>query len=287
MATLSDPTLGLLIEIGTDLFTGSDLRTMLMSSDLWKYARDEGNKQVNKQELVRSRLLGAQKAARLRDPFADDATPAVLRAQLDFVRELLNRSKPDSEDPAPWFGRLREALLADGYQVRCDSKVEETEPASFGWPREKIVVTYEVVPTDLTAVPLAPEISALEADLSDRGYTTALSHYRQAVDHLVHHHYESANSQVRAALEAVVVDVAKTQAGYVGQGKAGEGSQAIQHLVVTTGLLPEKEGGQMLRGLWQMSHTNGSHPGLSSADEARIRLQLVTATMRLLLNHFS
>lgn len=43
----------------------------------------------------------------------------------------------------------------------------------------------------------------------------------------------------------------------------------------------------MLRSLWRMCHTNGPHPGLSDADEARFRMQVVTATSRFLLKRFS
>lgn len=46
------------------------------------------------------------------------------------------------------------------------------------------------------------------------------------------------------------------------------------------------DGGDMLKGLWAMSHTKGSHPGRSDADETRFRLHAITATARLLLHRF-
>jgi hypothetical protein len=119
-----------------------------------------------------------------------------------------------------------------------------------------------------------------------RSYRTPLFHYRQAVDCLLHHSYEAANGQLRTALEGLVVQLAEDHAGYVRQGNAGEGGAAISHLVTTTGVLPERDGGRMLRGLWQMTHTNGPHPGQSTADESRARMQLITAIARFLLNHF-
>jgi hypothetical protein len=289
--TLSDPTLGLLIEVGAANFGGSDLKTMLLRSDLWKYAHDTPNRQVSKQDLVRSRLLGAQEAARHWDPHAGfptgrEAAPEVLRAQLAFARELLDKSRQDPEcRPAAWLGELREALLADGYQLAWDRRVERIPSRAFGPDRENVVVTYRFLPTDASAAPLGPEISALEADLMRRGYTVVLNHYQQASRNLLQHNYEATNGQLRAALEGLVVAVAKDHAGYVGQGKAGEGRQAIQHLV-STNHLPENEGGRMLIGVWETTHTRGPHPGQSTADEARIRMQLVTATARFLLNHF-
>jgi hypothetical protein len=47
------------------------------------------------------------------------------------------------------------------------------------------------LPTDPMPVPLAQELTALEAELGVRGYATALNHYRQAVDGLLHSKYES------------------------------------------------------------------------------------------------
>lgn len=99
------------------------------------------------------------------------------------------------------------------------------------------------------------------------------------------HQYEASNGQLRTMLEALVVGLAKDKTACKGQGQAGEGGKAIAH-IVTTGALPEQDGGKMLQGLWKMTHTNGPHPGQSNADEARMRMQLITATARFLLNHF-
>jgi hypothetical protein len=42
----------------------------------------------------------------------------------------------------------------------------------------------------------------------------------------------------------------------------------------------------MLKGLWKMIHTKGSHPGRSDAHETRFRMHAITATARLLLHRF-
>lgn len=59
MHVLSDPTLGLVVEVGADNFTGSDLKTLLMRADPWQFG-DETAKTANKQELLRSRILAAR-----------------------------------------------------------------------------------------------------------------------------------------------------------------------------------------------------------------------------------
>jgi hypothetical protein len=267
MATLSDPTLGLLVWIAQRLFDLSDVRTLLMLADLWRYAPDE----ENTAELVRGALLDARHDA---DERGDQRAR---RGLLAFVRLLAENSNPNAMlSIFDYSEELREALLADGYELSL-----ETEVHPVGYE----LIRCQLRPTDPAPVPLAPETSALEAELADRGYTDALNHYRQAVDSLIHHNYEAANGQLRTALEDLVTRLAHQHAGYVEQGKAGRGGNAIQHMI-NQGALPDREGGKLLQGLWHIAHTRGSHPGQSDADEARFRMAVITATARFLLNHF-
>jgi hypothetical protein len=96
----------------------------------------------------------------------------------------------------------------------------------------------------------------------------------------------SANGDLRTALEDLVTRLAEDRAGYARQPQANQGYAAIRHLI-QTGHLPEGDGGMLLLGLWKLSHTNGPHPGQSDGDEARFRLQVITATARFLLKHLS
>lgn len=75
MDTLQDPTLGLLIQVVSP-WTASDIRTLMMRSDLSRFGAT--GKEANKQELLRTPLLGAQKAARNGDTTAH-------RSLLNFV----------------------------------------------------------------------------------------------------------------------------------------------------------------------------------------------------------
>ena len=149
-----------------------------------------------------------------------------------------------------------------------------------------LVVLALLTPTDAAPVPLGKEISALEAELAARGYTSVLNHYQQAVDGFTNHKYESANGDLRTTLEDLVTRLAEDHAGYPRQPRANQGNAAIRHLI-QTGHLPENDGGMLLLGLWRLSHANGSHPGQSDADEARFRLQVITATARFMLKHFA
>ena len=147
-------------------------------------------------------------------------------------------------------------------------------------------IRYKILPTDAAPVPLAGEISALEAELTARGYTSVLNHYQQAIDGFTNHKYESANGDLRTTLEDLVVRLAEDHTGYQRKEKASQGYNTIRHML-DNGHLPEDDGGMLLHGLWKLSHTHGSHPGQSDADEARFRMQVITATARFLLRHFS
>ncbi len=270
MKALSDPTLGILIEATADGLTGRDIKTMLMRADLYGW-RDPEEYEDNKHDLLRSHLLAARDRA-------ENGSAAAHRDLLTFTRLVVERTVRNPERPPAWFGELREALLADGYELTW--KLEESDDP-FGMSR----VSYQILPTDAAPVPLGPEISALEAALASRGYTTVLEHYRDAVDGLINHKYGSANGDLRTTLEDLVTRLAEDHAGYRRPAKANTGSEAIRHLA-QGGHIPERDGGTMLSGLWQMIQTNGPHPGQTDADEARWRMQMVTATARFLLRHF-
>jgi len=272
MPTLSEPTVGVLVQVAADERTYDQLVTILLRADLT--AERYGYGGDNEHNLVRNRLLRARSLALQGDREAHHSL-------LIFVRTLVQQAVPDPYHPPRWFAELCESLLADGYQLTWEnwSEFDSLLSDSSNYP------IYRIMPTDSGPVPLAGEISALERDLDLRGYTLAIEPYRQAVINFGQHQYEVTNMALRTALEALVMELATDHANFGGQGNQGQGGAAINHLI-DTGALKKRDGGHMLQGLWQMIQTNGPHPGRSSADEARMRMQLVTATARFLLNHF-
>jgi hypothetical protein len=245
-------------------FTRSELETTLMRADLATYA--PLGVAANKRDLLLGHLRGAKNEA-IR------GNDSARRALLNFVLLIVPNVGPGT--PRAQLDELYYALLADGYQLRL------------------VGHTWSLLPTEPSAVPLPREITALEAELAARGYTTVLSRYRQTVDALVNHMYESANGNLRAVLEDLVTRLAEDYTGYqrtsdprTGQPQANQGGAAINHLV-RGGYLAENDGGKLLQGLWAMTHTNGPHPGQSDADEARFRMLMITGTARFLLRHFS
>lgn len=274
--TLTDPTVGHLADAATARLTKRELQIMLLKVDVERYAPNTSHQPDNKVELVLPRLRSAQKAAQRGDDHAHGAL-------LDFARAII-QSVADPNQPPDWFGELRDALLADGYEVTWD-RVEKTVPGNFGPPSTRVKFVYEILPTDAAPVPLAAEISALERELDSQGHGDALNHYRQAINAFKQHDYEAANGQLRTTLEALVMRLAEVHTPYAKPAKAGDGGNAINRLRGTPNLTDD-DGGEVLHGLWRMSCTKGSHPGMSNADETRFRVQVITATARLLLHRF-
>jgi len=270
---LSTKTLGVLTSTATWCWSTSDLKTMLMTSGVW-----DGNPVAfsNKDELVRDRLLTAREAFR----YGDDAQ--ALQDTLEFVRLLaleLHSSIRSGHEAK--LGVLREALRSDGYELQT------------GWD-SNLASTCRLLPSEPEAAPLSPEITVLERELESRGYMEALGHYQQAVANFADQNHAASNGQLRSALESLIVNLAVDHTGYEKTDRANQGGAAIRSLYVEDGRppavigerLPERDGGAMLQGIWDISHPNGSHPGLSDAQEGRMRMQLITALAQFLLRHF-
>jgi hypothetical protein len=257
MSELSDPTIGLLIDIGCELFDAGGLTVLLLRCDLKPaIAETWGESLVTTLTAARNRANQGDRQAR--------------RSLFKLIRLMIEKGLTYSMDSSAIdrFEELREALLADGYQL--------------SWERLSGGVHCQILPTDATPVPLAPEISALEAELDNFGYIDALNHYQQAVDSFINHNYEAANGQLRTTLEDLTLSLARQYAGYSGPKSGG---QAINHMIERE-YLPKADGGLLLQDIWKLAHTRGAHPGQSNPDEARFRMVIVTAIARFLLNYF-
>ncbi len=115
------------------------------------------------------------------------------------------------------------------------------------------------------------------------GLTVALNHYRQAVQNFVEENFEAANGQLRTMLESVIIHFAEAK-GFP-RTKQGDGGNAIAYLR-DNGHLPERDGGDFVRGLWSITHTNGPHPGTTTAGEVHFRMLTLTGAARYLLDRF-
>jgi hypothetical protein len=265
----------------------SDIRDLLMQSGVYDATGmdrvglvDRGTASPNKNETLRNPLLKAHDMATRGNREAHDTLLEIVRLSAGRIAARYRT------DVIARLSALRQALLGDGYELRVIETDRDWDLAS----------TYEIqlLPVDPDAIPISTEITALEAELEGRGYAEAREHYRLAIKHFTEQDYPSANGQLRNMVESLVVGLAVDHTNYTNTKKANQGTQAIKTLYTPEGKppavigqpLPEFDGGRMLHGIWETLHPHGSHPGLSDADEARLRMQLCTGLARFLLKHF-
>lgn len=243
-------------DIAPAIFTAARIENLFMKAGLSRFqpSPSPGSQRYGKNDLLSSTLYAAQAAVGRGD---DDAEEGLK----EFIRLVAEEAHGNS------FERLLESVRSAGFDLySTDTGIR-------------------LLPLDEPHAPLSQEITALESDLDRLGLSAAKNHYRQAVDSLVDGRSEAANGQMRAMLEAVIIYVA-TMKGFV-PARQGDGGRAINYLVDEGKFLPPKEGGNYIRGLWSITHTNGPHPGTSPAGEAYFRVQAMTSAARYLIDRFT
>ncbi len=269
MQTLSSPTLAVLTKIAIER-TMKEINTSLLAANLDRFITVTSSKE----RLVQTVLMAARRAAQKGDKDAH-------RGLLMFAKEQTSGFRsPDELGPESLLFQLKEALLADGYDLQWDDPTIRTDTGSDSWIEiDRGPVVYHIRPTEAAGTEMGGEISALEAQLDAAGFEVALNHYKQAVDNLNHHNYEASNGALRPMLEDVTFRVAQKY-GYTGT----SGGNAITFMVDQKKVVPEKWG-RLMQGAWDISHPEGPHPGRSNADEARFRMLIITSIVRRLLQH--
>lgn len=163
-------------------------------------------------------------------------------------------------DPEPdWVRDLRGSLFADGYSLSHDDG------------------KWIICPVGAEEVPLLPQISHLEAALLNLGFQIAANHYQQAFTSFKGKSWEACNASTRSTFEAFLVEMAIQKAAFIVREGQSNGGPAIQALQNANNFEPGEH--DYVKGLWKMSHTNGSHPGLSSEEESMFRFSAVTSTI--------
>lgn len=255
---ISERTLGFLIDLVGDL-SHSTLTTFLMRAGI-----SDGDPGMN----------GTSRANR-----ASAAIKAALRqgneaGLVEAARAVLNLGMGKDPKDETVAGLVR-ALRADGWLAA----VEEGEPEHF-WSGSRSTYRWTVEPLGTAELPLPPQMNAAEEELRRHGLDVAARHLGQAYRAFVAGDLEASNSQLRPAFEATVMTIAQQKAAWGGSG-GGAAIQAIE----TAGLF-EKGEFELVMGLWRLSHTNGSHPGVTSDAEALFRVSSVTALLRYLVARF-
>ena len=170
---------------------------------------------------------------------------------------LMDKATGDSEPE--WVSDLRSSLLQDGYSLTSNEGQWSIDPVGAG------------------EIPLSPQISDLENELLDQGFAVAANHYGQAFTAFKDQNWEACNAAIRTTVESFLVEVAVAKAGFVVPSGQGGGGPAIQKLDASNMFGPGEH--EYVKGFWKMSHTNGSHPGLSSEQEALFRFSAATSAL--------
>lgn len=257
---ISERTVGILIDEASEWGHG-ELTSLLMRSGASK--GDPGHDSG----LSRAKRAGAA----LRQALTDGNE----RGLLDVARNLLNSFRP--ADPAvQWVQDLVAALRADGYLAQR----HVTPGDNTIWPPKAETYNWTVEPLGGDEAPLPPQVGSVQQELNVRGLTVAATHFAQAFRAYTAGDREASNAQLRPAFESTVIAIAEAKTAWRGT----SGGQAIDALN-STGLFGKGEY-EYVMGLWRMSHKNGSHPGLSSEEEALFRFNAVTALLRFLVHRF-
>jgi hypothetical protein len=180
--------------------------------------------------------------------------------------KILNDTATGANEP-DWVSELRLSLLEDGY--------------SLGFDNGK----WSIGPVGAEEIPLPPQVSDLEAALIVRGFAVSANHYQQAFSAFKRQDWEACNSSTRATMEGFLVEVAKAKAGFSPRPGQGGGGAAVMELD-NAGLFEPGEH-DYVKGFWKMSHTNGSHPGLSSEQEALFRFSAATSALAFFIHRWT
>jgi len=230
-------------------YTHAEIGTLLLKAGADDWAPDQWDNKEHRIQLLFKSLRGAE------DP--DAATAALELARL--ILEAGAPTPPAKTTHIIWWESLRDALAADGW----DYAIESAQLTS-------------VVP----GVAVPEQLSGLENELEERGWTTATGHFRQAVDGFGAGNWATTNSQLRSFLEDMLPLAAETADGKRPT-SVRSALDVLKKEVLFTGEF------EFLKGLWTLCQTRGSHPGLSDRGEATFRLMAVTAEARHLLSRLS
>lgn len=202
---------------------------------------------------------------------ADDLTANLLSRSLRLLRAL--EASPQQDVAEQSVREIVERVLDNDYRRQhAAALVASLEVDGFEFRDHRLLAT-----TPGPAA-LAPEISALEAEMQARDFAVAAQHYRQAVDTFTDGNFEAANGQLRAALEDLIPRVCNALI----QGNSDNPGAALQQMLNADRL--DRPEYHSFKSFWESIQDNGPHAGLTSAAEALYRLHSGTAIARYLLH---
>lgn len=203
------------------------------------------------------------------------ATQNISNDDVEFIKKYAIRvlnQRANREEVPEWATEVVQDFRENGWNLER-SKVPNDRP----WSTDD-QYKWEVNPLGHDETPLADLTTKIEALFCQHALDQEVGHYKQALKSFESQAWAAANAQLRTSLESTLVALAKRQQSWNGT----KGGDAIA-VLKSRGYLSDEES-KYFSGLWNMSHSNGSHPGLSDEDEAQFRIYSVTAGLYYLVN---
>ena len=217
MRLFSSYVTGCAAELAKNAYSEGDLGILFMQAGLDEFQPQNWH---GKAQLVATTLLSAKREAA-------EGNMAAREGLSNFVQLVAERTAPlnPTEDirPGSPFEKFREAVRSDGFDLHV-----EYESVAEGWSSET-ARSVRLLPLDEPRAPLSEEITALENNLTQLSLNVSLNCYRQAVDSLVDQRFESANGQMRAVLEAVIIHFAVARGVQLNQARRRRDGLSLPH----------------------------------------------------------
>ncbi|MCH7573751.1 MAG: hypothetical protein IIA59_01375 [Candidatus Marinimicrobia bacterium] len=187
--------------------------------------------------------------------FNDLMSEAVYRS-----RDLLNSDFSGHEECV----RLVQCLRSDGYDI------QNGEIVGFDFPDEQVT----------------EEVSVIEQRLKSRGMDDVAIHMDQAHQNYIDQNYEASNAMLRSALEGTINHIAIIKAGseaYIPRSNPKFlAPRDYRNYLEVSGFL-ESDEMDLLNRFYGYASQDGSHPGISSEPECRLRRLFTIALVQYLL----
>ncbi|MBX9865141.1 MAG: hypothetical protein K2Y42_20555 [Hyphomicrobium sp.] len=181
-----------------------------------------------------------------------------------LVEEAVKQYNPHY--PSDADAVFRRALALDGYSLNVDANTSA-------------VTLLPMVPLDLDLPAVEDEV---HRRLKDLNFTEPLGHLDQAIDAHRQGNWASANAQLRAFFESLLLHIGR---GFYGAAES-IGFEACLTLLGQKDFLSvarnewRTDGKDFTHGLYKRLHPQGAHAGLSDEDDSAFRLHVVLVTAR-------
>jgi hypothetical protein len=181
------------------------------------------------------------------------------------VREAVRLTEPDSEKPLQVA--FERGLARDGYVIAL---------AEDGAPLLRAALPDEIQLTETD-----DEVHEL---LEHFGFAIPKGHLDQAIEAHTRGDWAACNGQPRTFMEGLFDDIARharpLEAAQLATAQNRRALLAEIEFLVVDRKEWTNDGKNYVNGLFQMLHTEGSHPGLSDEDHSTFRLHIVLVTAR-------